>query len=76
MGELKKQMDTKLDGGIVTTVKQLNERMREFLYEPNNLLLSSYLQRFEQSTGMKREQVGCIKWFFRVFSEFKLLGCF
>lgn len=59
MGELKKQtVDTKADGSVIGSVKQLNERMREFLYEPNNMFLSSYLERFELSTGMKREQVG------------------
>lgn len=59
MGELKKQhTDTSIGSiNVVKSVRQLNDRMLEFLYEPNNPLISSYLERFESATNMKRERV-------------------
>ncbi|KAI6177504.1 Receptor expression-enhancing protein [Aphelenchoides bicaudatus] len=77
MGELKKQqltVESRSDRTIVGSVRQLNERMREFLYEPNNERLSTYLEQFELSTGLRREQLayGAIG----IFAFYCIIGSF
>lgn len=61
MGDLKKQI--KLDSNaaesssLLSTVKQLNNRLYDYLYAPNNLFVAQNLERFEKTTNMRREQV-------------------
>jgi hypothetical protein len=61
MGEVKKQLQsTSLnESNFVATIKQLNTRLHEYLYSPENAFVAQNLERFENATNFKREQVEC-----------------
>ncbi|KAI6188692.1 Receptor expression-enhancing protein [Aphelenchoides besseyi] len=50
-------MKTEVPSGFVETVKVVNERTRDYLYDPGNEKVKDVLELFEKRTNLKREHL-------------------